>query len=323
MSGQLNSTAAESADSVAQNTLQRINRWLYLSENRCPSALRWSIRSLPFSPKSFGVIDEESTLASVQGLVALFALLVTQLALIYLLMLGKEIPAYAFGAYGLLGLITIVAMGTIVGTAKKSTEGAVMYAHERGTVTVGKWLMTCSLLLLLLFVTLGWARILPGVGAAELKVVHAGKYEDYFEKPKETTSPNGLPWITVDIPIRPDQFGGQIPTSVTILAESVKGWEPLRSQLFRITPDRWKDRILNYPIVDAGKTPAEIEVNVPVPDYNYVLELYLQPEGIDLQSLNKMEPADKAAKLSELELARDAAIETIKSTSAVRVSIKH
>jgi hypothetical protein len=316
---------AESANITAPKTANRCrNKWNRFCA-RCVGAYCWTIRTLPFTPKSFGIIDDEkSTVASVQGLVALFALMVTQLAVAYLLMLGKNVSQYAFTAYGLLGLITIVAMGTIVGTPKKkTTEGPVMYAHERGTVTLGKWLMVCSALLLSLFVTLGWARMLPGVGAAELKVVHAGKYEDYFSKPKETKSPDGLlPWITVDIPIRPDQFGGHIPTSFTVLVQSVDGWEPQRAQLFRITPDRWKERILNYPIVDAGKTPAEVEVNAPVPDYNYVLELYLKPEKVDLAAVNKMTPADMTAKLSELETARGKAIDAITSQSAIRVSIK-
>ena len=34
---------------------------------------------------------------------------------------------------------------------------------------------------------------------------------------------------------------------------------------------------LYYPVVDAGKSPAEVEVNVPISDESYMLELYIQP----------------------------------------------
>ena len=214
-------------------------------------------------------------------------------------------------------------MGVIAGSPKKDAEGtAIMYAHDRGTVAAGKWLILSSLALLVIFVVGGMANLLPDQGAAELKVVQAGRYEDYFEKPEEAQTPYDLPWITVEVPVQPDQFGGRIPQQFTMLAQSPDGWEPARAQLFRVTPDRWKERILYYPVVDAGKSPAEVEVNVPISDESYMLELYIQPVRNDRAAFNDLEGAKRQAKLESLKTNRDTIIDAIKKTGAVRVALK-
>jgi hypothetical protein len=91
-------------------------------------------------------------------------------------------------------------------------------------------------------------------------------------------TPDGLPWLTADIPVRPDQFSGRIPSQFTMhlsfTGDLATGWQPVQAQLFRITPDKWKERIINYPLVNPSIN--SVVVSVPVPEDKYVLELYIE-----------------------------------------------
>jgi hypothetical protein len=284
-------------------------------KTKIAGAWRWMRRCFPSSPTSYGTIEEENKHTNIEGLVTLFAFFVTQLVAGLYFVQGKDIPALAFILYGLLGLVTLIAMGVIVGSPK-TAEGTAMYAHDRGTVAVGKWFIGCSLLLLILFVGLGSANMLPGQGAEAIKVVHAEAFDE---------SPDKLPWLKLEIPVRPDQFGGRVPTSFKLLAQSndllKKNWQPVQAQLFRITPDRWKERILEYPEIDPTTDPAEVMVvHVPVPDYVYLLELFMKPSSVDVTAFNKLDGEEKEAKLKELLTLRDGAIQEIMARGGVQLS---
>ena len=78
VSKQRNATTAKSAAHVAPQPTRPAQGWLH-SETRCAGALRWTIRCLPFSSKAFGRIEEKCEHTTVDGLAALFGIVVVQL----------------------------------------------------------------------------------------------------------------------------------------------------------------------------------------------------------------------------------------------------
>lgn len=281
---------------------------------------------MPFSHQSVGSIDPDTQHTNLEGLVALFALFVGQLSVGNFFLIGRnfnDISGLAGALYLSIAVATIVAMGVVVGSHHKSTaEGTAMYAHDRGTVATGKWLLLFSTLLLVVFIKLAWANELPGMGHSPLQVTGTELYE--IVAPDDDLNKK-IPRVAMLAPVRPDQFAGRIPGRFVVQAsfngEECKKWYIADASLFRITPTQWKERVLANAIPDPGADPQEVEVSIPLPDTNYLLEMYLEPRELSDQKLSGMSDIEAEAAISKYK-DRVKVIEEIKKQGSVELKVK-
>jgi hypothetical protein len=267
---------------------------------------------------------------SIQGLVALYSLLIIQLGAAVLAEQEKGKRVSYIALYTLLGLATVIAMAMIVGSVTKEgdgKDGIVMYKHVfgPGTVRVGKWIIAASLVTLVGFFCAGASGFLPNQSGYAPKVSSFSEIND---------GDGALPRIGLQIPISPYHFGnGSVPYNFEV-ATSINGeelatkWKLENAQIYVVDPagktneltkpnrQRFDDRTDKYGMEITGAFE---------PKATYILQLIFRPGGKladDYENKSQagaMSPEDVQKFIASFTASRTKALKGIKNDIVVTV----